>query len=218
MTQTVPDISPLMPMHQDPLLVYWCLQNRAGSLIGRVLVVLGWGLLSQFPTFRYFPNLSALSKHVVPIEYHVNIWQVPCSSAAVVPVKYICDSNNLRGTFARSKNLLTEKLTNGSLVTPPLAAREYFQGHKLRRFQTSLSCIVREHRHASGHSRESRPCFWRMTTKVCSLSSFQNAISCKTWERGMTYLWRTGEFTNGQLRGKCFHLMTSSCSPAAEPG
>ena len=27
MTQTVPDISPLMPMHQDPLLVYYMKQS-----------------------------------------------------------------------------------------------------------------------------------------------------------------------------------------------
>ena len=40
------------------------------------------------------------------------------SSAAVAPVKYKCDSNNLRGSFARSKILFTEKLTNGALVTP----------------------------------------------------------------------------------------------------
>ena len=40
------------------------------------------------------------------------------SSAAVTPVKYECDTNNLTGTSARSKVLLTEKLTNGALVTP----------------------------------------------------------------------------------------------------
>ena len=40
------------------------------------------------------------------------------SSAAVTPVKYECDANNLTGTFARSKILLTEKLTNRALVTP----------------------------------------------------------------------------------------------------
>ena len=40
------------------------------------------------------------------------------SSAAVAPVKYKFDSNNVRGTFARTKILLTEKLTNGALVTP----------------------------------------------------------------------------------------------------
>ena len=36
----------------------------------------GWGLLSQFPPFRYFPNFSALSKQTSDIEYHVCIWQV----------------------------------------------------------------------------------------------------------------------------------------------
>ena len=36
----------------------------------------------------------------------------------MTPVKYECDSNNRTGTFARSKILFTEKLINGSLVTP----------------------------------------------------------------------------------------------------
>ena len=35
-----------------------------------------WGLLSRFPPFHYFLNFSALSKHTLAIEYHVNIWQV----------------------------------------------------------------------------------------------------------------------------------------------
>ena len=39
-------------------------------------ILLGWGLLSQFPPFRYFPNFSALSKHPFVLEYHVYIWQV----------------------------------------------------------------------------------------------------------------------------------------------
>ena len=37
---------------------------------------LGWGLLSKFPPFRYFPNFSALPKYMLVIEYHVHIWQV----------------------------------------------------------------------------------------------------------------------------------------------
>ena len=40
------------------------------------------------------------------------------SSAVVAPAKYKCDSNNLKGAFARSKILLTEKLTNRASVTP----------------------------------------------------------------------------------------------------
>ena len=36
----------------------------------------GWGLLSQFPPFRYFPIFSTLSKQLLAIGYHVYIWQV----------------------------------------------------------------------------------------------------------------------------------------------
>ena len=37
---------------------------------------LGWGLLSQFPPFRYFPKFSALSKNTLTVKYRVYIWQV----------------------------------------------------------------------------------------------------------------------------------------------
>ena len=36
----------------------------------------GWGLLSQFPPFRYFTNFSSLSKHTLTVKYRVYIWQV----------------------------------------------------------------------------------------------------------------------------------------------
>ena len=36
----------------------------------------GWGLLSQFSPFRYFPYFPLLSKQTLAIEYHVYIWQV----------------------------------------------------------------------------------------------------------------------------------------------
>ena len=49
------------------------------------------------------------------------------SSAAVTPVKYECDANNLTGTFARSKILLTEKLTSGALVTPTPGREQVIQ-------------------------------------------------------------------------------------------
>ena len=47
-----------------------------GSLNDGWAAVLGWGLLSQFPPFRYFPNFSVSLKHTLPIEYRVYIWQV----------------------------------------------------------------------------------------------------------------------------------------------
>ena len=37
---------------------------------------LGWGLLSQFPPFRYFSNFSPLSKPSLYVKYRVYIWQV----------------------------------------------------------------------------------------------------------------------------------------------
>ena len=40
------------------------------------VMALGWGLLSQFPPFRYFPNFSGSWKHTLPIKYHVCIWQM----------------------------------------------------------------------------------------------------------------------------------------------
>ena len=39
-------------------------------------VLMGWGLLSQFPPLRFFPNLSGSWKHRLAIEYHVYVWQV----------------------------------------------------------------------------------------------------------------------------------------------
>ena len=74
--------------------------------------VLGWGLLSQFSPLRYFRNFSALEKHALAVGYHFYILQVSPEL-----VKYICDSNNLRGNFAWSRILRTEKLMNPGLVT-----------------------------------------------------------------------------------------------------
>ena len=48
-------------------------------------------------------------------------------SAAVAPVKYECDWNNLTGAFTRSEILLMEKLTNRALVTPPQHLPYFFQ-------------------------------------------------------------------------------------------
>ena len=50
---------------------YWCFNSRISWPQPQ-----GWGLLSQFPPFRYFTNFLALSKQTLAIEYHVYIWQV----------------------------------------------------------------------------------------------------------------------------------------------
>ena len=46
------------------------------NIISSQIETQGWGLLSQFPPFRYIPNFSALPKYMLAIEYHVHIWQV----------------------------------------------------------------------------------------------------------------------------------------------
>ena len=79
---------------------------------------LGWGLLSQFPPFRYFPNYSSLSKHTLTVKYRVYIWQVSpqlsCGDTCWIWMWF--EESNMY--FYMIKILLTEKLTNGALVTP----------------------------------------------------------------------------------------------------
>ena len=40
------------------------------------VVILGWGLLSQYLSFRYFSSFSELLKYWLAMEYHVHIWQM----------------------------------------------------------------------------------------------------------------------------------------------
>ena len=71
------------------------------------------------------------------------------SSAAVTPVKYEWDSKNITDTFARSKILLTKKLTNGVLVaiTPWLLMPWWW----------------------STKPRHQKPCYWPSLPKIfCS--------------------------------------------------
>ena len=77
------------------------------------LVGQGWGLLKQYHPVHYFPKFSALSKHKLCIEYQVDIWQVSpqLSCGDTCP---IWTWKNLKGTFARSKILIREKLKNGT--------------------------------------------------------------------------------------------------------
>ena len=82
------------------------------------LTVLVWGSLSQFPPFRYFPNFSALSNSRKLLNSTFIFGRCRHSWAAVTPVKYECDSNNLTCTFEISNISVTEKLMHGALVTP----------------------------------------------------------------------------------------------------
>ena len=71
----------------------------------------GWGLLDQFPPFRYFPEFF---HHWQNVGYLFNITFIsdrcPHSSAAMTPVKYESDSKNPTGI----KNFLNGKLNEWS--------------------------------------------------------------------------------------------------------
>ena len=74
--------------------------------------------ISSIPLFiPFFSDFSTLPKHT-NITFIFD--RCCCSSAVVTPVKYECGSKNIKGTFARWKILLMEKLPNRALVTPTL--------------------------------------------------------------------------------------------------
>ena len=78
----------------------------------------GWGLLSRFPPFLYFANFSTSPKYMLAIGYPIHICQVlsqlSCGDTCQIWMWFeACNKY-----FWRSKILLTEKLTNGTLVTP----------------------------------------------------------------------------------------------------
>ena len=89
---------------------------------------------------RYWPfvrGISPLSKHTLATKYHVYIWQLCCGNTC----QHKCESRNLMGTFARSKILLTEKLTNVSNSHPGYGATSsafHFFGTNLPHVATSF--------------------------------------------------------------------------------
>ena len=65
------------PSYTENVSIWW--RHHVSVIYTFTLAIwgnLGWGLLSEFLPFRYFLKFSALSKHTLAIEYHVNIWQV----------------------------------------------------------------------------------------------------------------------------------------------
>ena len=64
----------------------------------------GWGLLSRFPPFRYFPKFSTSPKYILAIEHYIHIWQVlpqlSCSDTCQIWMRfkesnmYFCDIEN----------------------------------------------------------------------------------------------------------------------------
>ena len=88
----------------------------------------GWGLLSQFPPFRYFP---ASPKYMLAIEYHIYIWKLSQQPiyGDTCQIWMWCKGSNRY--FGGIEKMLTEKLTDGALVTPALDWLECGSGIRL---------------------------------------------------------------------------------------
>ena len=78
----------------------------------------GWGLLSQFPPFRYFPNFSVLPKHTLSIEDHVYIWQVSpqLSCGDICLIWMWCEESNRY--FSRIENFAYGEFNERSFSNP----------------------------------------------------------------------------------------------------
>ena len=111
---------------------------------------LGWGLLSQFSPFRYFPHFRYCQNKRWLLNIAFIFGRCRRSSAAMAPVKYECDWDNLTGAFTRSKILRTEKLTNGDLVfkvDPPVQLIDIAVSHLLGRLtegNNGCNCQIRD--------------------------------------------------------------------------
>ena len=105
----------------------WCTRLLAGSLWHSIVLDDLASTTQQAWDGGYKANflcsvIFQIIQHCQSTCYMLNITFIfdRChrNSATVTPVKYKCDSKNLRGIFSRSKSLLMEKLANGALVTP----------------------------------------------------------------------------------------------------
>ena len=75
----------------------------------------GVGVTKPISSILLFSEFWSIVK--THVRYWILCWYLTRLTAS--PVKYECDSKNVKSTFARSKFfLLTENLTNGAIVTP----------------------------------------------------------------------------------------------------
>ena len=83
-----------------------------------VHVDLGWGLQSQFPPFRYFPNFSASPKCMLAIVYHVHIWQVlpQLSCGDTCQIRMWCKQSNRY--FDRNETFAYGEINERSFSNP----------------------------------------------------------------------------------------------------
>ena len=131
----------IIPQNYEESIAYPCTRYHSlrpipfgvTGLLGSSL--LGWGLLNQFP-----PLITLISWFFTIVKTLVTYW-ISCSyltGVAAAQLRWHLSNMNvmqiiLTGTFARSKILLTEKLTNGAVVTPtPGAENRILQKNEIK--------------------------------------------------------------------------------------
>ena len=82
---------------------------------------LRWGLLNQFPVFRYFPNNPLCKQHWLPIEYHV--WIV-YAAAQLRTRQFASGSKKLTGFY--SKQTINGRSLSYSKNTEPYPGQRSF--------------------------------------------------------------------------------------------
>ena len=84
---------------------------------GKQILVQAWGVTKAISSVPLFSDFFSV------VRTHASYWISHLYLTGVAAAQlwgYTRDSKNLRGTFARSKILLAQKLTSGALITPTL--------------------------------------------------------------------------------------------------
>ena len=76
------------------------------------------GLLSQFSLLRYFPNFSALLKHILPTWYHVYIWQVSPQLSCGDTCQIWMGFNKSNSNFCKIENFAYREINERSFSNP----------------------------------------------------------------------------------------------------
>ena len=108
-------------------------------------VYLGWGLLSQFPPFRYFPNFSKSPKHTLAIEYHVYIWQVSPQLSCGDTCQIWMWSKESNRYFCKIENFAYGEISERSFSNPtpgPLFMKKtLFCGKRKHHYKPKTVCL-----------------------------------------------------------------------------
>ena len=82
------------------------------------MLLQGWGLLSQFPQFRYFPHFSTSPKHTLAIEYHIYIWRVSPQLSCGDTCQMWMSFKESNMYFCKIKNLAHWEINKRSFSNP----------------------------------------------------------------------------------------------------